>query len=305
MPSSLVNFPLATISDGVISYLQFLFGSRKHTPEDYRWSPHQRQTRVTISGPFVFDNERPMAAPFIIVERTPFTFDNRVLDNLKSAKENVFLEDEKVLIADGGITLKVGAGAASEASSIANYLAIQLQADRKGIMQNLGFVRNLNIVDVGSEIPIVKDSEVKRWEVTLRLQVSMQMGWKDLEVDPVKWKSLAMRTVSKEKSYHSDVGVVTTGSANLEDPSANFGLETTNVPQLLKKELDKGWYYVRFDGDEKLYNVESIVNKNKLSLSYHDANDEKVPFNPPESSVNKKYNLLWNEVHLHIELPRK
>ena len=95
MPSSLENFPLALITDGLTSYIQHIFGSPKHTPDDYRWNVQDRQSRITISGPFVIDKERPMAAPFIVVERSAFSFNNKVIGDLKSGQENVFLPDEK------------------------------------------------------------------------------------------------------------------------------------------------------------------------------------------------------------------
>ena len=305
MPSSLENFPLATITDGITSYIQFLFGSPKHTPSEYRWNSRDRESRITISGPFVIDKERPMAAPFIVVERSGFQFENRTIDNLKSAKANVFLDDEKVVIADGGVSITVGAGAASEASSLANYLAIQIQADRKGIMETLGFLRNLNIVDISPETPVFKDSEVKRWEVVLNVRTSIQMGWIDYEVDPVKWEKLSVRAIDKEEHYESVTGITMSGSDVLTDPNANFGYNIDNTPQLLSREMDMGWYYIRFDGDGSVYDVAEIIDGNRLRLTFHDSEDNKVPFNPEESKVDNKYELVWNSVHLHVELPTK
>jgi hypothetical protein len=305
MPSSLENFPLASITDGLTSYIQYLFGDPKHIPADYRWNSSDRESRITISGPFVIDKERPMAAPFIVVERSGFQFENRTIDNLKSAKENVFMSDEKVLIADGGVSITVGSGAASEASSIANYLAVQIQADRHGIISTLGFVRNLNVQSISPETPVFKDSEVKRWEVVLNISVSLQMGWMDYRVDPVVWEELSIRAVDSEKYYASDSGIVMTGSDLLTDPSANFGFELTNNPQLLTREMNMGWYYIQFDGDASIYNIEEVTSPTSLKLSFHDSEGNKIPFNPDESKVNSKYKLVWNSVHLHVEIPTR
>ena len=303
MPSSLENFPLALVTDGIISYIQHMFGDPKHVPADYRWNANDRESRITISGTFVIDKERPMAAPFIVVERSMFNFENRTIDNLKGAEKNTFLSDEKMIIADGGLSITVGSGTASEASSIANYLAIQIQADRHGIISTLGFIRNLNVVSVSPESPVFKDSEVKRWEVILNLSTSIQMGWIDYEIDPVKWTKLSMRAIDTKKYYESNTGIVVSGNSILTDPKANFGLEVDNNPQLLSRELDKKWYYVQFEDNSNIYYVDRIISNNELELSYHDSDGNSIPFNPNESTVNKGYKLVWNSVHLHIELP--
>ena len=303
MPTSLENFPLAVLTDGIISYVQYLFGNPKITPSEYRWNTNDRESRITISGPFVIDNERPNSAPFIVVERTPFTFQNRTIDNLKSAANNTFEDDEKVVIADGGITITIGSQVASEASSIANFLAIQLQADRHGIMTTLGFLRNLKISGISNETPVYKDSEVRRWTVTLNVFASLQMGWK-YEYEPgTPWKQLELRAIDNEYKFLSK-GSVESGRDIIRDSTADFGFEITDSPQLLRRELEYRWYYIQFEDSSKLYVVEEIVSNNELRLSTVDKDGNKIPYSAEESGI-VDYKLLWNSVHLAVNIPTK
>ena len=312
MPTTLENFPLANLADGIISYIQWIFGNPEVTPDAYRWNKDDRQSRIVISGPYTIDKEKPMSSPYIVVERTNFRFENRTIDNLKSGQENVFQETDKVVIADGGLSINIGSQVASEASSIANFLAIQLQADRHGIISTLGFVRNLNIESVSPETPGFKDSEIKRWNVVLNVSASLQMGWRTFPIDGDKWEKLSLRAIDTTHFYESSSGNIMTGRDTIIDPHATFGFENTDKPQLLEKEFDKGWYYVLMEDDptETYYDVIEIVNDTELRLgtrveNFDPNNKQYIEFTPEESKVNVKYKLLWNSVHLHVELPGK
>lgn len=303
MPAPLINFPLSAIVDGIISYLQWVFNNNEITPAEYRWSSDDRATRIRISGAFVIDNEKPMSAPFVVVERGTFVFANNIIDNVKSADANTFENMQKVDIMDGYINIICGSGVAAEASSIANFLAIMFQADRHGIKKKLQFVRNLNYIDVSPEIPVFKDTEVRRWEVTLRLSVSMQMGWISVLREPVLFNSAGFFAVDADIPAESESGIVSEGSDLLTDPTKNFGFLATNNPQLIESELEKGWYYVRFVGNSELYPISEIIHPTKLRLLTHDANNDPVPYSAPESLTDVEYDLFWNSIHLRGDVP--
>lgn len=302
MAQSLENFPLALVTDGIISYIQWLFGNPEIVPDDYRWNENDRESRITISGPYIIDNERPAAAPYIVVERTGFNFENRTIDNLESASINTFDKKEGVMIADGSININVGSQVASEASSIANFLAIMLQAERKILMNTLGFLRNFRVDGISQERPVMQDSDIRRWVVSLNIFASIELGWKQ-EVKGEPWTSYTLRAISTEHYYESNTGITTSGSDLFVDQNADFGFETTNNPQLLRKEFEKGWYYIKL-GNE-LYDVYEIVDNHTLRLRKEIGDNEYIPFNPDDSSVNVEYKLVWNSVHLSVSGPRK
>ena len=307
MTVPLINFPIASIVDCLLSYLQWVFSNEEITPESYRWSENDRNSKIRISGTFVIDNEKPMSAPFIIVERGTFTFANQTINNLKSADANSMENAQFVDWANGQINIICGSGVASEATSIANFLAIMLQADRHGITKNSGFIRNLNYIGIGPEIPVVKDSEVRRWEVTLTLQVSLQMGWLKTSREPVLWNSAEFFMIKKPSEVFSAEGVSIAGADTLSDSTQNFGILETSDPKFIEQDLNRGWYYVRFVDNEQdqLYPVVEIVDNNTLRLQTHDENNDPIPWEAPESATELEYNLYWNTLHIHMELPTK
>jgi hypothetical protein len=306
MPAPLINFPIANIVDALLSYTQHLFSKPEITPAEYRWSADDRASKIRICAPFVIDNEKPMSAPFIVIERGGFEIDDRIMDDLKSADANTFDNANKTTIWNGFVNVVVGSGVASEASSIANFVAIMFRADRHGIVQTVNFIRNIRTVDVGPEIPVVKDVEVKRWEVTVRLFVSLQMGWIDHILEPVIWEKAAIYAHEPPNPDPlSNKGIVSVGSDLLVDSTKHFGPFTTDDPQLLSQELQKGWYYIRFKNldTEDIYPVAEIVDEHTLRLFYHDANNQTIPWSSPVSKTDVEYQLLWNNIHLHVEIP--
>ena len=124
MPALLLNFPASAVVDVLLSYVQWVFGNPDLIPDDYRWTVEDRDSKIRISAPFVIDNEKPMSAPFIVVERGGFVFANRVIDNLKGADANVMTNREKVDWMDGTMNVICGSGSAGEASSLSNFLFI-------------------------------------------------------------------------------------------------------------------------------------------------------------------------------------
>ena len=307
MPASMINFPISSILDGVLSYLQWMFGNINITPSEYRWDPDDRKSFIRISAPFVIDNEKPMSAPFVVVERGAFEFENRVIDNFKSSDANTFSNPNFVAIANGTINIICGAHVAPEASSLANFISIMMQADRHGIIKQLGFVRNMYHLDIGPEVPVVKDTEIRRWEVTLRIFVSLQMGWITSLIEPKEWNSATMygEDIGPGAPSLSDAGATTLGSDLLVDTTQDFGPLLTNNPQLLDKELTGGWYYIRFKDDceyKQLYPVDSIVDNHTLRLKTHDVNNNPIPWSAPATKTGVSYNLVRNWIRLKCNI---
>lgn len=307
MPVPLLNFPIAAIVDGIISYIQFAFGNEEITPATYRWNQDTRATRIRIQGPFVIDNEKPMSAPFIVVERGTFVFQNRSIDNLKSADPNTFANKKYTDITDGYVNIICGSGVASEATSIANFLAILIQANRHGIINELKFLRDLHYIDMSPEVPVVKDTEVRRWEVTLRFATSIQLNWLKTfhEPEPAIFNKAGIYTLDPEPTTISGTGVISQGVDTIVDSTKDFGFLTSNDPQLLEQEFTRGWYYVRLDDNEsdQLYTIVEIVDNHTLRLQTHDEDGDPVPWEAPESAIDVGYKILWNNLHVHMELP--
>jgi hypothetical protein len=308
MPVPLINFPIAAIVDGLISYLQHQFSNVEITPAEYLWDSDDRKSKIRISAPFAIDNAKPLSAPFIVLERTSFQFDDRIIDNVKSSDANTFDNTKYVSICDGYINIICGSRVASEASSLANFITMMIQADRHAIISNLQFLRNLKQVDISPEIPVMKDTEPRRWEVTVRFFASLQMGWIRSLQAPEPWTKAALYATQNvgNSTTFSDKGSITSGSSYLVDTTKDFGPYITNNPQLLEKELEKGWYYIRFldNANEQLYTITEIIDNHTLKLQTHDINNNPVDWVASETKVNVFYNLMWNNIHLYVELPK-
>lgn len=301
----MTGYPVGLIVDGIISYLQWAFHNPEIIPPEYRWDSDDRASRIRICAPFVIDNEKPMSAPFIVVERSGFTFANRSIDNLRTKSPITGEVEEKVDWMDGTINITCGSGVASEASCLANIIALLLQSNRHGIMQTLRFVRNFRYVGIGPEVPVVKYAEVYRWEVTLQMSVSLQFGWLINQKDLDPWNKTDIINIQDPATTFSEDGETTQGSDLLVDTTKDFGIFTTNDPQLLPAELSKKWYYIRFADNEykQLYPIVEIVDNHTLRLVTHDESDSQIPWSAPETASGLEYDLLWNHVHIHVKIP--
>lgn len=307
MPVPLINFPLSAVVDGILSYLHFVFKTPDITPAEYRWNEDDRKSLIRISGTFVIDNQKPMSAPFIVVERASFATPQIAIDNLKSGGPNTDDNRSYVQLFDGSINIIVGSGVAGEASSIANFLAINIQADRHGIMETTKFIRNMYVAGVGPEVPVVKDSEVRRWEVTVSVFCSLQVGWIKAYMEPLTvWNKAGIKVANVHEPL-SDKGQLTESSDLLVDMTKDFGPYVANDPQLLEQELEKGWYYIKFKEDEYqfTYKIVEVVDNHTLRLQSHDADDNPVPFSAVETASDVEYTLLWNSLHVHVNIPTR
>ena len=297
------GFPLATIVDGLLSYLQWAFGNPDIMPPEYRWDSDDRSSRIRISSSYVIDNEKPMSAPYIIVARDSFTFANRIIGNLKSQSPVTGEVTEGVDWMDGMVNITFGSGVASEASNLANIVALLMQSNRHGICTTLKFARNMKYVGIGPELPIVKYEQVHRWETTLNLFVSLQFGWIMRQTELTPWNSADI--INQKVEDFSENGETEEDSDLLIDLTKDFGTFVTNDPQLLPAELAKKWYYIRLsrNSSKQLYTIVEIVDNHTLRLATHNEDDEEVPWLSDETATGVKYDFLWNHVHIHAKIP--
>ena len=304
MPSDLLHLPFALVVDGFLSFIQNRFLKPEITPPAYRWNPDDTQSRIRISGQYSIDNAKSGSIPSITVRRSGLRFANMGIDNLASADANVLTNAKYEDWADGSIDILCESGVPSEASSLANFLAIEIQANRHGIKYTLPFVRFITYVGVGPEILVEQNAEPRRFQVMLTISVSIYMGWikKEVAIDP--FNKVSIRNISSENTWESSSGIITKNQPFIVDNTADFGLLNTNNPQLLSAELNMKWYYVLIGDDDRLYTVEEVINNHQIRLSDRDKNNNVVPYNP-SSSLTTKYRIVWNTIHLNVEIPKQ
>lgn len=307
MATTMLNFPIAVTVDALLSFLQHRFSKPEITPSAYRWSQDDRQSRIRISGSHAIDNEKPGSRPSITVERGSFSFAHRAIDNLQSADPNTFLNPKYKDWMDGSVNIICESRVASEASSLAQFIAMEVQANRHSIAKITKCIKDLTYLDIGPEEPRKGDVEIRTWRVVLRLRCSVYIGWiKTYNGPTIPFNKAEIIATHREDPYESDTGSTVQGTDTLADASADFGLTTSNDPQLLQAELDKKWYYVVFNADtnQTKYVVDEIVDNNTLRLKYRQADGTLIPYEAPETvSGTVQYRLEWNSAHLHVVLP--
>lgn len=302
MSAVLNRCSLTSLSDGIISFIRHLFATPDITPGEYRWSPDEDATKIFISGPFTYSRQRVGQMPTITVVKGPFIYENRTIDNYKGADANTYENPEHVEILSGPLTIICECGAGDEATSMANYILLELQANRKKIKEQMTFLHRLLWTGISPEQPVKEEAEITRWQATITLQCSIYTGWLIRERGLTAFKKIDIN--GAESKWLSSYGSTTQGSDLFVDNSADFGTAITNNPQFLSQELTNKWYYVSFDG-AKMYKIEQVVNNKTLRLSNVNENGVDVPFNPTETLTNVQYNIYWNNVHLGIRLPKQ
>ena len=306
MATTMMNFPLALVVDAFLSFMHHRFSKPEITPAAYRWNADDRQSRIRISGTHSEDNEKPGSRPSITVDRGAFIFANRMIDNLTSADANTFLNPKYRDWMTGYVDIICESSVASEASSIANYLAYEFQANRKMLAKQTKFIKDLSYTDVSKEMMADADVTPRRWRVVLRIKVNIYIGWISRYNGPtIPFNKASVIATAVEDPYKSIIGSLVINQDLLTDTGANFGLLNTDDPQLLQAELDKDWYYIVFDSDtnKTKYIVSEIVDNNTLRLKYREDGGALVPYSASSTESGVKYSLEWNAPHLYIELP--
>jgi hypothetical protein len=306
MATTMLNFPIAVAVDAFLSFIQHRFTKPEITPSAYRWNSDNRQSRIRISGSYVIDDEKPGSRPSITVERGTFTFAHRAIDNLQSAEPNTFLNPKYKDWMDGIINITCESRVASEASSLAQFLAMELQANRHSIAKITQCIKDFTYHDIGPEEPRRGDVETRTWRVVLRLRCSIYIGWvRNYAGSTVPFNKAELIAISPEDPYSSETGSTTQGSDLLVDTGADFGLLTTNDPQLLASELNKEWYYIVFEADTNATKlvVTEIIDNNTLRLKYRQADGTLIPYDAAETETGLQYRLEWNAAHMRIVLP--
>lgn len=299
MPAILNKCSLTQLSDGILSFIQYLFKTPEITPHDFRWNPTETETKIFIAGPFTVSRQKIGQLPSVIVSRTPFQAENRVIDHAQSADENVMTNPVSQDVLDGSLNVICECGASDEAEALASFIFLEIQANRKQIVNNMPFAHRLLCQSISASVPVKEAAEIERWQCSFSISASIYMGWIKTEKDGEPWTKAAI--FNTQDYWESNYGTFVAGSDIISDASADFGTANTNKPKLNQQELSQKWYYVLCQ-DQKL-TVEEILDNKRLRLSVVDADGNVVPYQAPASATTP-YKLVWNHVRLYTEIKK-
>ena len=142
------------------------------TPGEYRWNSDERATKIFIGGPFSYSRQNVGSLPTVTVARGPFTYENRTINNYKGAEDITFNNEEKVDILTGPITIICEAGAGDEATSLAQYIMTEIQANRHNIKKHMKFLHRIVWVGITPEQPTKEEAEISRWQCSVTSTIS-------------------------------------------------------------------------------------------------------------------------------------
>ena len=302
MAAILNKCPMVDASDCLISFLQYLFSNPEMTPDEYRWNVNDRATRIFISGPYTVGRDKVGAMPTVTVTSGNFNYNNLGVNNLSSADKNTFENQEFLDLMDGPVAVIVEAGTESEATSMANFIALMIHANRMEIKAQFKFLHRIIRTAISQAVPTKESAEIERWQSTASFMISLYSGWVKSEKGLARWNKVAIHNGSS--AWESALGETVQGSDLFFDNSANFGMLTTNSPQLLQQELERKWYFINLGDDAKKYTIEEIVNSTTLRLSMIDEGGNSIPYAANVSQLGITYSLLWNTVHISIEIKK-
>lgn len=301
--TDMYGYPLVGVTNVFLDFLQDRFANPEIVPSPFRWNEDEDKTLIYITAPYSVTRKKVGTKPTVTVQRSGFNFRNMVLNNFESSDAITFENKKHRDLLDGVISIVCEAGTDIEATGLANFVALIIQSDRHMVASVVNFIHEFKWNGISEAVPVKEENEITRWQCTISFRITLQLGWITRELETVKFNQLNLYAYDKdEPGWESTNGVLTAGSPNLVDGTADFGFLTSNNPQLLEAEYDKKWYFIVFD--TKKYMVEEIVNNYTLKLSDIDADGNKIDFNPTESG-RMDYELVWDSVHVNIELKKE
>ena len=288
------------LTDGLISYIQYLFKTPEITPDDFRWNADETQTRIFISGPFTVGRQKAGSIPTVTVMRSDFSASNLVNDHLQSARANVFDKEVRMDMMNGGVSIVCECGAGDEAQAMAVFVFLQIQGNRKNLVQGMPFLHRILGMSISKEVPVKESAEIERWQTTINIDVSLYLGWIRKEEPLPQWTESLVYNTSK---FYDGTGTITLGSDKISDTGSFFGFMTVNYPQFLQAEFDAGYYYVLLDDGRRL-DVAEVVDPHTLRLTKRD-DAGKVSAYAADSTRTLPYKVVWNSIHLYTEFKNK
>lgn len=309
MAAPQMGYPIGNVTNFILGYLKnIIFNNPDMVNANWEYIPgNDRASKIRISGPFVIDDQKPYSQPFIVVERGEFSFKNRVVNDIKKADPNTTENEERVLIPDGVVMITCGSASSLEASSLANFVLIALNAGReKSVYAGSKFIRFLRCVTVGPEVPVSKGNKIHRYEVTVAFQVGLQFGIATLPDDPQKFNKFSLSAVKKPYEYNGSHGEIVNGSPIFTDNKTKFGEDVLFYQQ----ELDDNWYKVFVRSRPELELVIDSINYEpaqtwgySLNIKIRQEDGTYLPWNPDFDMSDVEYSIWWNNVHLFFNYP--
>jgi hypothetical protein len=313
MAAYLEKLPLTLTVDAIISFLRYVFSNENLAPANYRFvedierTEGTRKTEIKISAQMPINDEKNISTPNVVVVRGAYQKNTSINENLANGSENTFSTMKQLLVYDGIITIMVNSNHASEATNLATFITLMIEANKRSIIEATKFIRFLDGRSISEEMPSEPAPNVTRWTVVINFFTSIYLAvwYREIEGENL-FEKVSVRSISERRSASGTAGSITATKNTMTDLTKSFGFTDDSDPKFNKKEFDKKWYYLKFEKDVYYYIITKIADDDKhtLELSMVGENGQLVDFEASESLKNLNYEILWNSNHIYVNVPK-
>ena len=303
------HYPIAGVVGFLCGFLQeIIFSNPDIAPTVWRYekSSTGRTSKIRISAPFVIDNAKALSQPYVIVERGEFSFNNRVINDSRTAEANTTDEEERVLLPTGVVLMTCGSRSAQEASSLANFITLVINAGKNSIYTGSQFIRLIRTLTIGPEVPVWKGHEVQRYETTIAFEVGLHFAFRLTTIEAEKMNKFSVEGVRLPYELNGTKGEFTQGSGVFTDTTVKFGEDVLFEPGALSEKM----YQVGFPGGNPRVYIDSINYEPGESYGYSlnlvtvdETGKVFTPYAAPADAENLEYVIKWNEFKLFFNYP--
>jgi len=246
----------------IIDFLQFIF--KNITPDQFRWDPDERRTKVVIGAHEVFGLENAGSVLKIAVVRSGFAMQHRTINQARPAP-NTYGQKSFADLMDGTISVVVEAGTSEEATGLATFCGLVINANRGTIIKEAEVFHGLKLRTISEERTVEFQSKPARIQCAAILEAPLNVSWMTDKKSGYIFGEMHIQHMDPDPIFISHCSI-TAGSKNLLDSNADFGYFNTNRPQFTEKELLEGWYTVRFKASGEEYKIKSVIAPDRLEL---------------------------------------
>lgn len=270
----------------IIDFLQFVF--KNVVPDQFRWDPDEKRTKIVIGAHEVFGLENAGAILKIAVVRSGFSMEHRTINQARPAP-NTYGQKSFADLMDGTISVVVEAGTSEEATGLATFCGLVINANRAVIIKEAKVFHGLKLRTVSEERTVDMQSKPTRIQCAAILDAPLNVSWMTDKKTGYIFGEMNMQHMDTEIVFLSHCSI-TAGSKILLDSNANFGYFNTNRPQFTEKDLLEGWYTVRFKVSGEEYKIKSVVALDRLEL----VSEMK------KTETDLEYDIIYNSMYFEV-----
>jgi hypothetical protein len=247
----------------IIDFLRYVFGNL--TPVQYRYEEDVTKTRVVIGGHEVFGLENAGGIIKISVVRSSFSIEHRTI-NQAGPVGSTYAAKRYADLMDGTLSIVVEAGTSEEATGLATWAGMVVNANRHIIIKEApGVFHALKLRQIAEERTVDMQAKPIRIQCAAVFEAPLNMSWIEDKKKGFVFSNIEIRHADQPPVFVSHCNY-TASSKILIDLNARFGYFNTNNPKFVEGDLAKGWYSIIFTDTGSQNKIVSVISPTELEL---------------------------------------